>query len=147
MKNFNDVISGAEEVINNAKQGNFDEVLAKTRNYAEKATKRSAERLEISKKKIELLDSKTKLTRAYEKYGKLMYKKNQGESIDEEELKSCEASISLQQMRSDMLDEEIKELRAVFAEASVKRETKKTQTQSEEAQVDVAVVEPSENDG
>ena len=147
MKNFNDVISGAEEVINNAKQGNFDEVLAKTRNYAEKATKRSAERLEISKKKIELLDSKTKLTRAYEKYGKLMYKKNQGESIDEEELKSCEASISLQQMRSDMLDEEIKELRAVFAEASVKRETKKTQTQSEEAQLDVAVVEPSENDG
>ena len=111
MKNFNDVINEVDEVINSAKKGNFDELLSKTKSYAEKATKRSAERLEISKKKIELLDSKAKLTRAYEKYGKLMYLKNQNEEVSEDEIASAEAAIELQKMRSDMLNEEIEELK------------------------------------
>ena len=145
MKNFNDVINEVDEVINSAKKGNFDEVLSKTKSYAEKATKRSAERLEISKKKIELLDSKAKLTRAYEKYGKLMYLKNQNEEVSEDEIASAEAAIELQKMRSDMLNEEIEELKTIFAEAAAKREEKNTESDSEAADVEVVVVEPSED--
>ena len=52
MKNLNDVISSVDDVLNSAKRGIFDEVLSKTKAYAEIATKKSAERLEISKKKI-----------------------------------------------------------------------------------------------
>ena len=144
MKNFNDVISEVDQVFNSAKQGNFDEVLNKTRSYAEKATKRSAERLEISRKKIELLDSKTKLSRAYEKYGRLMYKIKAGEEVKDEDIASCEAGIELQLMRTDMLNAEIEELRKFFAEGAVKREAKKNESKSAEPEVEVTVVEPDD---
>ena len=49
MKNLNDIFSGVDHVLNSAKHGNFEEVLTKTKNYAEQATKKSAERIEISK--------------------------------------------------------------------------------------------------
>ena len=73
MKSLSDIFSGVDRVLNSAKHGNFEEVLTKTKNYAEQATKKSAERIEISKKKIELLDTKTKLNKAYEGFGKLQY--------------------------------------------------------------------------
>ena len=141
MKNFNDVISGVDEVINNAKQGNFDDVLAKTKSYAEKATKRSAERLEISRKKIDLLDSKTKLAKAYEKYGRLVYERDNGGEIDEEKLASYAAEIQLQKMRSDMLDDEIQELKDLFSEPRAKKEREK---EPADAEVEVTVVEPDD---
>lgn len=140
MKNFNDVISGAEEVFNNAKQGNFEEVLNKTKSYAEKATKRSAERLEISRKKIDLLDSKTKLAKAYEKYGRLAYQRDNGEEIDEEKLASCSAEIQLQKMRADMLDDEIKELKDLFTERAKRERT----PEPADVDVEVTVVEPDD---
>ena len=131
MKNINDVFSGA-------KNGSFEEVLAKTRIYAEKATKKSAERLEISRKKIELLDSKTKLSKAYEKFGRLEYSKLQGEEISEDEYKSALAQIELQRTRSDMLDKEIEELRRLFSESAPARE------ESEKPAPEVEVVKPDE---
>ena len=89
MKNLNDVLSGVDEVLNSAKHGNFEDVLTKTKSYAEIATKKSAERLEISRKKIELLDSKTKLAKAFEKYGRLQYSAYLGEELDEEAIESA----------------------------------------------------------
>ena len=63
MKNFNDVINSVGEAINNAAQsGNIEEMLNKTKAYA----KKSAEAIEISRKRIELLDAKTKLAKAFE---------------------------------------------------------------------------------
>ena len=144
MKNFNDVISEVDNVLNNAKQGGLEDVLTKTRSYAEKATKKSAERLEISKRKIELLDSKTKLARAYEKYGRLMYKVKAGEDVTEEEIASCEANIELQKMRADMLNAEIEELKSAFAESASKREAKRNDNKSAEPEVEVTVVEPDD---
>lgn len=126
MKNLNDIVSGVDEVLNSAKHGNFEEVLAKTRSYAERATKKSAERLEISKKKIELLDSKTKLAKAYEKFGKLQYSAYEGNEISEEELDACLQEIQLQKSRADLLDAEISELRAVFVESSQRKESVKS---------------------
>lgn len=144
MKNFNDVISNFDEVLNNARQGSFDEVLTKSKMYAEKATKRSAQRLEISRKRIELLDTKTKLSRAYEKYGKLLYSAKEGNEFSDGELASREAEIELQKMRAEMLDKEIEELRKLFAEPSDKRETKTTESEPKKAKVETVVVEPSE---
>ena len=131
MKNINDVFS-------DTKNGSFEEVLAKTRIYAEKATKKSAERLEISRKKIELHDSKTKLSKAYEKFGRLEYSKLQGEEISEDDYKSALAQIELQRTRSDMLDKEIEELRRLFSESAPPRE------ESEKPAPEVEVVKPDE---
>ncbi|MFR5877012.1 MAG: hypothetical protein ACLUFN_11050 [Eubacterium sp.] len=118
------LFSGVDEVLNSAKQGNFEEVLTKTRIYAEDAAKKSAERLEISKKKIELLDSKTKLVKAYEHYGKLQYAIYEGEQVDQDELRACVEEIQLQKSRADLLDAEIEEMKAVFIEPLSKREAK-----------------------
>ena len=142
MKNFNDVINGVDEVLNSAKQGNFEDVLSRTRSYAERATKKSAERLEISRKKIELLDAKTKLSKAYEKYGKLVYARDNGEEVDKEKLASFSAEIQLQKMRCEMLDKEIDELRVLFTESIPKKEQSKAD--DTEPEVEVTVVEPAE---
>ena len=124
MKNFNDVISGVDEVLNSAKHGNFEDVLTKTKTYAEKATKKSAERLEISRKKIELLDSRTKLTKAFEKYGRLQYSAYLGEELDEEAIESALQEIQLQKTRAELLDKEVAELREAFVEGLSKREAR-----------------------
>ncbi len=126
MKSFNDVISGVD----------FEEIISKTKSYAAIATKKGSETLELSRKKIELLDSKTKLSKAYEKYGKLMYLSGLGEKVGEEELSSAVAEIQLQKTRSDLLDSEIADLKAAF---------KKEEPQSEEApEVEVVEVEPED---
>ena len=131
MKNFNDVISGVDEVLNSAKHGNFEDVLTKTKSYAERATKKSAERLEISRKKIELLDSRTKLTKAYEKYGRLQYSAYLGEELDEEAIESALQEIQLQKTRAELLDKEVAELREAFVEGLSKREARQYEKQEE----------------
>ena len=129
MKNLNDVISGVDEVLNSAKHGNFEEVLTKTKSYAEKATKKSAERLEISRKKIELLDSKTKLSKAFERYGRLQYSAYIGEEIDEEAVEGALQEIQLQKTRADLLDKEVAELREAFMESLSKKEARQYERQ------------------
>ena len=138
MKNINEVISEVDEAIKN---GNFEEVLAKTKSYAEKATKKSAEKIEISRKKIELLDSKTKLSKAYEKFGKLEYAKREGEEVNEDEYKSALAQIELQKIRADMLDKEIEDLRALFSESTTRTDDEPEVAESE---IEVETVNPEE---
>jgi hypothetical protein len=118
------LFSGVDEVLNSAKQGNFEEVLTKTRSYAEDAAKKSAERLEISKKKIELLDSKTKLVKAYEQFGKLQYSIYEGEEVNQDELNACVEEIQLQKGRAELLDSEIEQMKSAFLESLSKREAK-----------------------
>lgn len=147
MKSLNDVISGVDEVLNSAKHGNFEEVLSKTKNYAEKATKMSVERLEVSRKKIELLDSKTKLAKAYENYGKLQYSVYEGADVPQEEIDACIAEITLLKNRADFISSEIEALKDAFTEPLKKepfwdfRKNKKQESQDDEA---VDVIEVSE---
>ncbi|MBE6720809.1 MAG: hypothetical protein E7571_09210 [Ruminococcaceae bacterium] len=131
MKNLNDVLSGVDEVLNSAKHGNFEEVLTRTKSYASKATKKSAERLEISRKKIELLDSKTKLAKAYEKYGALQYQAHLGEEVDSDATEGALQEIQLQKTRADLLEKEIAELRRIFLEGLSKREARQYEKQEE----------------
>ena len=149
MKNFNDVLSGVDEVLNSAKHGNFEDVLTKTKSYAEKATKKSAERLEISRKKIELLDSKTKLSKAFEKYGRLQYSAYLGEELDEEAIEGALQEIQLQKTRADLLDKEIAELREAFLESLSKREARqyeKQEKEEEEMAVEDIIEETAEDE-
>ena len=123
MKNLNDIFSGVDHVLNSAKHGNFEEVLTKTKNYAEQATKKSAERIEISKKKIELLDTKTKLNKAYEGFGKLQYDVYTGEEIADDDIQAKIQEIQLLKSRVELLDAEIAELHEALTESVIIKET------------------------
>ena len=124
MKNLNDIFSGVDHVLNSAKHGNFEEVLTKTKNYAEQAKEKSAERIEISKKRIELLDSKTKLTKAYEKFGELQYAKCTGEEINDEEIQAAIQEIQLMKSRVEILESEIEEMRKDILDSIPKRDSR-----------------------
>jgi len=123
MKSLNDIFSGVDHVLNSAKHGNFEEVLTKTKNYAEQATKKSAERIEISKKRIELLDTKTKLNKAYEAFGKLQYDAYTGEEIADDDIQAKIQEIQLLKSRTELLDAEITELHDSLMESITINET------------------------
>lgn len=112
MRNINDVINSVDEVINNArKNANIEEMLNKTKAYA----KKSAEAIEISRKKIELLDAKTKLSKAYEKYGKLQFEIFDGSEVDESKLNACTDEIIMLKSQAEFLEEEIDAFKAAVA--------------------------------
>lgn len=142
MKNFNDVFTSFDEVINNArKNGTFEEVLNKTKAYA----KKSSEAIEISRKKIELLDAKTKLAKIYEKYGKMQFELYDGNDIDEEEQNKLIEEIVMLRGKIEFIEEEIeafKEAIAVDFEA-IKNQKKENDIVVEDVVEVVDVVEDS----
>jgi chromosome segregation ATPase len=124
-KNLNDVINSVDDVLNNAKLSNFEDVFARTKVYAEKATKKSAEMLDISRKKVEFLDAKTKLSKTYEKFGKLQYSAYEGNEVNQEEIDACIEEIALYRSRLDVLNAEIEEFKASLAETESKVESRR----------------------
>lgn len=112
MKNLNDVINSVDEAINNAKKnGSLEGVLNKTREYA----KKSAEAIEISRKRIELLDTKTKLTKAYEKFGKQQFTIYDGGEVAQEELNATCEEIIMLKSQSEFLEAEIEAFKEAIA--------------------------------
>lgn len=104
MKNLNDVFNSVDEAINNVRKNpGFEDMLNKTKQYARK----SAEAIEISRKKIELLDAKTKLSKAYEKFGKQQFAIYDGETVDEQELEATANEIIILKGQVEYLDQEI----------------------------------------
>lgn len=104
MKNLNDVFNSVDEAINNVRKNpNFEDMLNKTKQYARK----SAEAIEISRKKIELLDAKTKLSKAYEKYGKQQFAIYDGEEANDQELEATANEIIILKGQVEYLDQEI----------------------------------------
>ena len=104
MKNLNDVFNSVDEAINNVRKNpGFEDMLNKTKQYARK----SAEAIEISRKKIELLDAKTKLAKAYEKYGKQQFAIYDGEAVDDQELEATANEIIILKGQVEYLDQEI----------------------------------------
>ncbi len=104
MKNLNDVFNSVDEAINNVRKNpGFEDMLNKTKQYA----KKSAEAIEISRKKIELLDAKTKLSKAYEKFGKQQFAIYDGEEANEQELEATANEIIILKGQVEYLDQEI----------------------------------------
>ena len=124
MKSLNDIFSNVDQAFNTAKRGNLEEVLNKTKNYAEQAGKKSAEGIEISKKRIELLDTKSKLNKAYEAFGELQYGICMGEKVSEEIIQTKLQEIQLLKSRTELLEGEINQLVNDFKENLPKRERK-----------------------
>ncbi len=123
MRNFNDVLNSVDEAINNAKKnGSIDEVINKTKEYA----KKSAQAIEISRKRIELLDTKTKLAKAYEKYGKLQFAVYDGGEVNQDDLEATCEEIIMLKSQSEFLEAEIEAFKeAVAAQVDAKVNPKK----------------------
>lgn len=119
---FSDIFNTNDININNPK---LEEVFNKTKDMAETVSKKSAEHLEISRKKIECIDAKAKLAKAFEKYGQLQYSVYIGETVDPDELESIASRISIIKEKIDSLTKEIEIAKAQFNEA-VSAATKKT---------------------
>lgn len=118
---FSDIF-GTNDLMNNPK---LEEVFNKTRDMAETVSKKSAEHLEMSRKKVECLDAKTKLSRLFEKYGELQYNSYIGEEVNPSELEDVANRIALLKEKIELLTIEIEEAKMQFNEA-VASATKKT---------------------
>lgn len=118
---FSDIF-GTNDLMNNPK---LEEVFNKTRDMAETVSKKSAEHLEMSRKKVECLDAKTKLSRLFEKYGEMQYNSYIGEEVNQSELEDVANRIASLKEKIDLLTIEIEEAKLQFNEA-VASATKKT---------------------
>ena len=132
---FSDLLSS-----NNPK---LDEFLAKTRDVAEAVGKKSAEHLDLSRKRIELLDVKSKQSKLFEKFGQLQYNVFIGEAVDEEELSQLADKISANAERIAVLSEEIELAKVKIAE-SVQRTKEAFQKEWEKASSPKAEVDLTE---
>lgn len=139
MRNLNDIFPGVDEVLSGAKNVNLEDVLQKTRAYA----KKSAEAIEISRKRIEFFDAKAKLSKAYEAFGKLQYSAHEGEDVSVDEVEKLVDEITLLKNRMRFLEDEIDAFKEqIAADFDVKMSTSK---QDDVIVDDVEViVEPSE---
>lgn len=119
---FSDIFNVNDINMNNQK---LEEVLSKTKTVAETFGKKSAEHLEVSRKKVEILDAKTKLSRAYEKYGEMQYNALIGIEPNQQMLDDTAVKISQYREKIALLSEEVERAKAEFNEA-VATATKKT---------------------
>lgn len=119
---FSDIFNANDINMNNQK---LEEVLSKTKTVAETFGKKSAEHLEVSRKKVEILDAKTKLSRAYEKYGEMQYNALIGIEPNQQMLDDTAVKISQYREKIAHLSEEVERAKAEFNEA-VATATKKT---------------------
>lgn len=111
---FSDIFGSAQESFNNEK---LEEVLNKTKDVAESMSKKSAERIELSRKKVELFDLKARLSKLYEKYGKLQYGIRIGDEIGQEVLTDYENQIAELREKIDVYTKDIDEAKAAFNES------------------------------
>lgn len=120
---LSELFGSMDEAFNNPK---LEEMFNKTKDVAENMSKKSAERLEISRKKVELLDAKAKLSKLYEKFGKLQYSKYIGEEVSDEEITDCANAIADNKEKVQLYTAEIEKAKAEFNEsmANMAKKTK-----------------------
>lgn len=95
---------------------NFEEMFSKTKNVAETINKKSAMYLELSRKKIEYMDAKSKLAKAYEKFGRLQYETYLGNDVDENDYACAVADITALKEKTETLAAELEEAKNKDAE-------------------------------
>lgn len=94
---------------NSQKFNNIEDVFSKTRNVAEAINKKGAMYLELSRKKIEYVDSKNKLSKAYETFGRLQFETYLGNDVDENDYAGCIADISALKEKTETLSAQLEE--------------------------------------
>ena len=117
---LSELFGSMDEAFNNQK---LEEMFNKTKDVAENMSKKSAE---ISRKKVELLDAKAKLSKFYEKFGKLQYLKYIGEEVSDEEITNCANAIADNKEKIQLYTAEIEKAKAEFNEsmANMAKKTK-----------------------
>ncbi|MCM1115166.1 MAG: hypothetical protein NC397_06675 [Clostridium sp.] len=113
---FSDVFNTSDFNINNPK---LEEMLNKTKGVAETFGKKSVEHWEISRKRVEFLDTKAKLSKLYEAYGKNQYKMLNGAAVDEAELQTQVDEIGRLEEKKAVLTDEIDLAKAEFNESVI----------------------------
>ena len=94
----------------NIKISNFDELFSKTKTVAESLNKKSAQAFDISRKRLDYLDAKAKISKLYEKFGRIQFKAFVGEEIDENELDMLTAQIITYREKLDNLKAQLEEV-------------------------------------
>ena len=89
---INDIFKSMDGSLNNPK---LEEFFNKTKEAAETVGQMSAERLELGRKKVECLDAKAKLSKMYERFGKLQYSLYVGENVDDNEIAEVADNIAV----------------------------------------------------
>lgn len=117
-----DLFNSMDEAFNNEK---LEEAFNKTKDIAESVSKKSAQRLDISRKKVECLDAKAKLAKLYEKFGELQYKRYIGEQVADEEISSTADAIADNKEKVEFFMQEIEKAKEEFNE-SMANAAKKT---------------------
>ncbi len=122
---LNDIFNNADEAFNSAK---LEEMFNKTRDVAETMSKKSAERIELGRKRVECLDAKAKLAKYYEKFGRLQYESYIGNEIDSNEYNDIVFHIAQLREKIVAYTEEIEAAKAAFNEsvANVSKKAKNT---------------------
>ncbi len=82
-------------------------------NVAENVSERGSKYVDFSRKEVEFSDVKKKLQKSYEKYGELMYKKNLGEEVSEDDISVTESEIKAYLERTAALEPELNEAKEV----------------------------------
>lgn len=85
----------------------FEDMFSKTKTAAESIGKKSSKHLMLSRKRVEYLDAKSKVGKTYAKYGQLMYLKESGQAVDEEELGILYSEITAYRERLQALEDEL----------------------------------------
>lgn len=111
-----------DNAFNGAKISNFEEVFSKTKTVAESLNKKSAQCIELSRKKVEYLDAKTKLAKVYEKYGKIQFDAYLGAQTDENEVDTLIAEITAYRERISILRSELDEAKSNKDSSELKKE-------------------------
>lgn len=116
-KRFGDLFGNVDDMFAGAKMPDLDEVLSRTRTFTEEVSKKSAEKIEISRKKVECLDLKAKLSKAYEKFGRLQYEVYIGNQPDENAVAGSASDIAGLRERLTHLTEELDAARQQSSES------------------------------
>lgn len=86
---------------------NFDEMLNRTRNMAEAFSEKSAKAIDVSRKRIELIDTTKKLEKAYAAFGRHQYNMLHGETVSESIMESTAEEIEELREKVKKLEDEI----------------------------------------
>lgn len=119
---LSDIFNTNDINMNNPK---IEEMLNKTKSLAEDLSKKSAEHLEVSRKKVEIIDAKAKLSKLYEKYGEIQFNASLGIEPDDERVREITDKIKLYREKIADLSEEVERAKMQFNEA-VANATRKT---------------------
>lgn len=133
-------MSKFEDAFSSAKISNIEDVFAKARTVSESINKKSAKCFEISRKKVEYLDAKTKLAKSYEKFGNLNFEILLGNEIDETEMDSLIAEITAYRERMDILDKELEDAKNIFESDDIKKEAEELKKEVKNASIETIEV-------